>query len=559
MTAQTFGRLLTRLRKGVAVQLILLVGFAQWTPGSYGIANAATLVVTNLADDGPGTLRQFITNTASGDTITFATNGTITLTTGELFLTNDLTVLGPGATNLAISGNTNSRVFNISSNITVAISGLMIRDGKAADGQLGTPAGYPGEPGGGVFNAGTLSLTGCALVGNKAGTGGNRSCDMCSATGGNGGDGGGVFNAGLLSLTNCIFTTNIAGTGASAGNGGNGGGVFNQGTLTVLSSTFSGNRAGKGGGSSRGASLSPPGNLLGSILVGNGGDGGAIFNSGILTGTLCTISGNYGGSGGDGTLNGIGGQGGGVRTTGIVNFVSSTINGNFGGRYGTISNFGSGRFAHPSIGGIYNSAGESSAQLRNTIVAANVAGNGGIVNPPTDVSGLFTTLGHNLIGDSSGSTGFTIGTNSDLIGTPASGLVDPLLGVLTDNGGPTPTCALLPGSPAIDAGDDALLDAPSNLTTDQRGLPRRFGAHVDIGAVEHNEFHFAAPPLFTNGTFQFTFTNVPNVSFILQVATNIPATNWINLGPTTPLGGGLHQFADTNASSSARFYRIVAP
>ncbi|MFI5365855.1 MAG: choice-of-anchor Q domain-containing protein [Candidatus Binatia bacterium] len=61
---------------------------------------------------------------------------------------------------------------------------------------------------------------------------------------------------------------------------------------------------------------------------------------------------------------------------------------------------------------------------------------------------------------------------------------DPKLGPLQDNGGPTFTQALLPGSPAIDAGDDAVTGAPLNLTTDQRGLPRKAGMHVDIGAYE---------------------------------------------------------------------------
>ena len=61
---------------------------------------------------------------------------------------------------------------------------------------------------------------------------------------------------------------------------------------------------------------------------------------------------------------------------------------------------------------------------------------------------------------------------------------DPLLGPLQDNGGPTETHALLPGSPAIDAGDDSIVGEPLLLTTDQRGQPRLQGAHVDIGAYE---------------------------------------------------------------------------
>jgi hypothetical protein len=76
---------------------------------------------------------------------------------------------------------------------------------------------------------------------------------------------------------------------------------------------------------------------------------------------------------------------------------------------------------------------------------------------------------------------------SDLINT------DPKLGPLQDNGGPTSTHALLPTSPAIDAGDDSVLGDPYNLTTDQRGpgFPRKACAHVDIGAYE---FMSGVPP-----------------------------------------------------------------
>jgi hypothetical protein len=98
-----------------------------------------------------------------------------------------------------------------------------------------------------------------------------------------------------------------------------------------------------------------------------------------------------------------------------------------------------------------------------------------------DVKGNFLSLGYNLIGVTNGSTGF--GASGDLLGSGASpinvGLSSP-----QNNGGPTFTCALLAGSPAIDAGGDAVLSALYNLTTDQRGLPRKSGAHVDIGAYE---------------------------------------------------------------------------
>ena len=118
--------------------------------------------------------------------------------------------------------------------------------------------------------------------------------------------------------------------------------------------------------------------------------------------------------------------------------------------------------ASSSGGGIHNLG---AANLVNTIVSGNTA----LTGP--DCTGALTSLGHNLIGDTTG-CGFT-GVVGDQTG------VDPLLGPLQNNGGPTWTHALNPGSPAIDAGDDTV--TPS---TDQRGVPRPQGSASDIGAYE---------------------------------------------------------------------------
>src|SRR5436309_8005689 len=79
---------------------------------------AATITVTNTADNGDGTLRAAVASAANGDTINFSvpTPATIMLTSGELLVSNSVTVLGPGANNLAVDGNTNSRVFHVGSN-----------------------------------------------------------------------------------------------------------------------------------------------------------------------------------------------------------------------------------------------------------------------------------------------------------------------------------------------------------------------------------------------------------------------------------------------------------
>ena len=159
--------------------------------------------------------------------------------------------------------------------------------------------------------------------------------------------------------------------------------------------------------------------------------------------------------------------GGGINTThGPLTLINDTISGNVI----TANSGGSAPglfFAHSSV-----------VTLLNTIVAAN-----GTNSPPDVVSSdgsPVTSKGHNLIGIIDGSSGWVA---SDLTGTVAQPL-DPKLGPLQNNGGPAPTMALQPTSPAVDGGDDSVLGAPENLTSDERGFPRPIGSHVDIGAYE---------------------------------------------------------------------------
>src|SRR5262249_27449752 len=127
------------------------------------------------------------------------------------------------------------------------------------------------------------------------------------------------------------------------------------------------------------------------------------------------------------------------------------------------------------------------ATIGNTIIARNTL---------FDVSGAFTSQGHNLIGDGSGSSGFDapgFPFFGDRVGT-SSFPINPLLRPLQDNGGPTQTMALLPGSRAIDAGSNPLV--PAGLTVDQRGpgFFRFSGARVDIGAFERQAPAFIGIP-----------------------------------------------------------------
>ena len=162
---------------------LVLLSFATLAP-------AGTVTVTSLSDGGAGSLRQAIANSAPGDTIDIPLGGTITLTSGELAITNDLTINGPGAASLAVSGNHASRVFNIgSSSATVTISGIAIRDGQAADGA----GGGAGAHGGGLCNQGDLRLSHCVVIANASGNGG---AGTPGGPGGAGGSGGGIYSLG---------------------------------------------------------------------------------------------------------------------------------------------------------------------------------------------------------------------------------------------------------------------------------------------------------------------------------------------------------------------------
>src|SRR5262249_29384739 len=126
----------------------------------------STFHVTTLADGGAGSLRDAITRAnahAGADIITFqeGVTGTIALTGGELDLTDDLTINGPGADLLAVSGGNASRVFKVEAGEAVRISGLTIAGGNAGSGN-----------GGGLDNFGALTVSNVVFSGNSATDGG---------------------------------------------------------------------------------------------------------------------------------------------------------------------------------------------------------------------------------------------------------------------------------------------------------------------------------------------------------------------------------------------------
>ena len=274
-------------------------------------AQSAVLNVTNTQDAGADSLRAAVAMAAPGDTIHFniptsdtgynASAGhifTITLASGEIVIAKDLTIAGPSAANVAISGNHTSRIFNITAG-TVAISNLSLINGtaKGADGTGGSDAEINGKPGigGAVLNQGTLSFERCTFTGNTAIGGTGASGALFS--GGNGGDGqgGAIANQNTLSLVACTLAANSAIGGTSgiggfeiqfsaAGGMGSGGALYNAyaATLSLTNCTITDNTA-------REPMLSyrPP--------FGHGGadgQGGGVANLGTLTIAHSTLANN---------------------------------------------------------------------------------------------------------------------------------------------------------------------------------------------------------------------------------------------------------------------------
>jgi hypothetical protein len=387
--------------------------------------------VTTLQDHINGSLRAAILSTTSGGTIDFASGltGTIELTGEALTLDKNLTISGPGPGVITVSGNNALEVFNIESSRRVTISGLTIANGRAASG-------------GGITNAGTLTLNGCVVLGNTATAGSGDSL------------GAGIFNSGVVTLTNCLVINNIAvGGNGTTGTRSLGGGIYNQGTVTLSSSTVANNTA-------RG------GDAFG--LTAGAGLGGGIYNSGSVTAINSTITTNTAVGGNSTGPIGQGGSadGGGIASTGALATISVTVTANH-----SVPGTGGGGNGTARGGGL--SLG-SATSMRNTIVALDTAPNGA-----PDVEGGAGIAVANLIGDGTGSAGIINGVNGNQVGTSGNP-INPRLGVLRANGGPTPTLALLPGSPAIDRGDNA--SSPGSV--DQRGLPRIINNVIDIGAYE---------------------------------------------------------------------------
>ncbi len=487
-------------------------------PGKCRLRDAITAANSHVAQGGCPA------GSAGVDTIGFSlgilcnlTPCTITLTGALPAVTEDLTINGNGT---IINGANAFRVFDLSA-VNVNMSNLTIANGNVSGISFGGAISMPGGnltlthvffsnnraiSGGAIYEAGgTLSVVNSNFSGNIAGIGG---------------DGGAIFNGnGSLSVTDSVFNTNSAANGGGAiattsgttiihtsftGNSAPlGGAVENSlASLTVANCIFDNNSSDFGGGAIAAFGLT---NVFNSTFSNNkapgaSSKGGAVYSqtTGVaLTITESTFFNNSSGFDGGAayivsgpvtfrnvTINGNDARnnGGGIsftetmQTQTLANLNNVTITGNLADS----DNDGSG-----DGGGLFRAAG--SVQIQNSIIAGNfdTPGNagGGTVNP--DCSGAFSSQGFNLIGRNEGCSGFTNGAGGDKVGSGASP-INPLLGPLANFGGPTLTRVLLPGSPAINAGNPLPPGGGGFACagTDQRGVTRPQGAACDIGAVE---------------------------------------------------------------------------
>jgi hypothetical protein len=525
-----------------------------------------SLWVTSTSDSGPGSLREaiFNGNYCNGGIIRFTNvSGTIRLVSSLPTISSSLSIVGPGTNLISIDAGTNSRVLAVGAGTTCLISGLTISNGLAPYGggvlNLGSLtlqnfaikgcSSTFGGVGGGICNSNTLIMDGCqvALCGNPAQgqfapldggaiySTGNLTIrgsviDNCHSV---------RYGGGIYSSGNLVMSSNIVSScGDTSDGGGRAGGVASFGPTSLTACKILGCFANDGGGAMN--CLGPT--SVTNCLISGCGSFSALFVSGTTTLWGTTISDSPSGDG--------------IKNFGDLFLYNCTVSGN--GAYlpitsrGGIVNFspqGSIRLSHCTI--VSNvaygvSVGSGALQAKNTIIAGNGFGT-------NDCVGTLTSQGYNLLQSTVGAL-ITGDVTGNIYG------VDPILGPLQDNGGPTTTRALLTGSPAIDHG------TADGLFTDQRGAPRPFvatgaqhpGDGSDIGAYEFEPRLSVRPLAFLgNGVAQIAITGLVGDSYRVLASTNL--VDWQLVGRVTNFVGTAVFIDATAPGFNRRFYRAAMP
>ena len=392
--------------------------------------------VTNCTDADAGSLRQAVAAADDGDTVNFNLDcpaaGPLILLS-QIAVGTDITISGAGHV-VVISGNNANGLFMIQYDTIATLEYLTLKDAAWSDGS----------------------------------------------------DGGAIYdNGAYLTLSHVTFQDNHV-----SGSGADGGAIFHgpNGTLTILNSTFSGNSAERYGGAieTRVATT-----ITDSTFTGNNAmRGGALDSYASITLTLERVTMNANTAIGPvvGTANTFG-QGGAIYfANGTLNINNSTLSGNGSSLY---TSYGGAIYIFSATLNIHNST--IVANLINTADVGFIGG--GILINDSTLSYYNTIMAGNTSDDcNTEASTMTIAANVNNLVRVSVGCgiplltSDPKLGPLADNGGPTQTRALLPGSPAIDAGNDATC-----LPTDQRGILRPQGDQCDIGAFEVNGYSVYLP------------------------------------------------------------------
>lgn len=494
---------------------------------------------------------------AGGGMVTFACDGTITLS-NTITIGADTVLDGTGQ-EITLSGGGSVRALSNGPGLTLTLLSLTIADGMSSAGGGGGVyvAGLLNATnctfrdngaiwnGGAICNEGTVNVSCCAFLRNQAvgvnGAGGSSGTPIARpGVGGDGGPGcgGAIYNAGAALIDRSLFATNLAVGGT--------GGVGGEGILVVGTySDQTGGRGGDGGAGQGGALFNVnTANVVNCTFAGNivsGGAGGQGGNAGVFAwhpsgGTAIGFSGGDGGMGRDANFT-IFDQPGSSLYLGNCTVAFNSAVGGAGGAGGSGSlGIGSGQTGPSGSGG---SAGIAPGWLGwvglvNTLLAGNVGGNGG---------GGLIDLGHNLSSDATCAFTNTSSLNS----------TDPRLGPLADNGGPTPSMALLLGSPAIDAGDTAAAPA-----VDQRGVPRPVGPAADIGAFEYG--WPAALRISRSGETNLDLCAFGVAGQWCRLLASTGFSSWMPIATNQIGTNGTVMFNDVSApGGTSRFYRLVVP